>query len=83
MNEKLKVVEVKTVTDVYEVLFEILKELKRIREGVEQGDKKWNKVTLMIKWFSLKNVEILFQTQKENRGLAQKTGKASGHVNWR
>lgn len=40
MNEKLKVVEVKTVTDVYDVLFEILKELKRIREGVEQGDKK-------------------------------------------
>ena len=40
MNEKLKVVEVKTVTDGYDVLFEILKELKRIREGVEQGDKK-------------------------------------------
>ena len=40
MNEKLKVVEVKTVTDVYDVLFEILKELKKIHEGVEQGDKK-------------------------------------------
>lgn len=40
MNEKLKVVEVKTVTDVYEVLFEILKELKKIHDVLQRRDQK-------------------------------------------
>lgn len=40
MNEKLKVVEVKTVTDVYDVLFEILKELKRINDVLQRRDQK-------------------------------------------
>ncbi len=40
MNEKLKVVEVKTVTDVYDVLFEILKELKKIHDVLQRRDQK-------------------------------------------
>lgn len=40
MNEKLKVVEVKTVTDVYAVLFEILKELKKINDVLQRRDQK-------------------------------------------
>lgn len=40
MNEKLKIVEVKTVTDVYDVLFEILKELKKIHDVLQRRDQK-------------------------------------------